>query len=60
MLGSVMEISHANELNLLQHEVVQKAISFALRLMEKAIFVSKRIHSKFVYELAHRSAFKKR
>lgn len=55
-----MEISHANELNLLQHEVVQKAIRFALRLMEKAIFVSKRIHSRLVYELAHSSAFKKR
>lgn len=41
MLGSNMEISHANELNLLQQKIFQKAIRFSLRLTQKAIFVTK-------------------
>lgn len=36
-----MEISHANELNLLQQKIFQKAIRFSLRLTQKAIFVTK-------------------
>lgn len=41
MLGSNMEISHANELNLLQQKIFHKAIRFSLRLTQKAIFVTR-------------------
>lgn len=41
MLGSNMEISHANELNLPQQKIFQKAIRFSLQLTQKAIFVTK-------------------